>query len=146
MPSLFRFFLEDTYILWKWYFRCFSCSLWTHWLCHCPHFLFIFCLALSRNKVYKFKFFVMTELAKQAKSIFTLWPWLDLDLWGLSTESTCSSNVLIWLWASIIWLDIVKISSKSEVRLPRYCNFPVGWFTPPSCSLRVAKTLYTYES
>ena len=57
VSSLFSFFLEDTYIPWTWYFRCFSCSLWTHWLCHCLHFLFIFFVWLwVENKVYIYSF------------------------------------------------------------------------------------------
>ena len=65
-----------------------------------------------------------------------------------------SSNILTELYVGFIWLDTLKISSKSDVRLIRYCKFssgvffyppppPLGcFFTPPPCSLPVKKTLH----
>ena len=86
----------------------------------------------------------MTELAKPAKSFFSK---CDLDL-TLIYEVTWrgSSNILTGLYVRFIWLDTVKISSKSDVRLPRKCKFSSGvFFLPPLIgSLRVAKTLYLW--
>ena len=72
----------------------------------------------------------MTELVKPAKSFFSK---CDLDLTLIyEVIQRVSSNILTGLYVGFIWLDTVKISSKSDVRLPRYCKFSSGvFFYPP---------------
>ena len=72
----------------------------------------------------------MTELAKLTKSFFSK---CDLDLILIyEVIQRDSSNISTGLYAGFIWLDTVKISSKSDVRLPRYCKFSSGvFFLPP---------------
>ena len=70
--------------------------------------------------------FVMTELAKPAKSFLSRCD-LDLTLIDEVIERD-SSNVLTGLYASFIWLRSLSISSKSDVRFPRYCKFSSGAF------------------
>ena len=57
---------------------------------------------------------------------------IDLTLIDEVTQHG-SSKVLISLYAmySIIWLDILKISSKSDIRFLRYGKFSLGGFLPP---------------
>ena len=50
----------------------------------------------------------------------------------MRSTNSGSSNILMGLYACVILLDIVKISSKSDVRLPRYCKFSSGVFFTPS--------------
>ena len=86
----------------------------------------------------------MTELAKSAMSFFSK---CDLDLTSIyEVIWQGSSKISMDLYAEFIWLDTVKISSKSDVRLPRYCKFSSGvfFYPPPLGSLRVAKTLYLW--
>ena len=73
--------------------------------------------------------FLMTELAKSAKSFFSK---CDLDLTSIyEVIRQGSSEILTGLYAKFIWLDTMKISSKSNVRLWRYCKFSSGVFFTP---------------
>ena len=85
----------------------------------------------------------MTELAKPAKSFCSKCE-LDLTLIYEVTQLG-SSNILMRLYARIIWLEILKISSKSDVRLPRYGKFSSGVFFTPLV-LYVWRKPCTYES
>ena len=73
----------------------------------------------------------MTELAKSPKSFFSK---CEPDLTSISEViQQDSSKILTGLYAKFIWLDTMKISLKSDVRLPRYCKFSSGVYfaTPP---------------
>ena len=71
----------------------------------------------------------MTELAKPAMSFLSRCD-LDLILIYVVTQY-CSSIILMGLYASFIGLDILKISSKSGIRLLRYCKFSSRLFFTP---------------
>ena len=90
----------------------------------------------------------MTKLAKLAQSFFSK---CDLDLtltYEVSQQD--SSGILMGLYASTIWLDILKSSSISDVRTSKIWQIVLcGVFIPPppvlyitTCS--VAKTLYVW--
>ena len=95
----------------------------------------------------------MTELAKLAKLFYSK---CDFDL-ALIYEviQRGSSNILTGLYECFIWLeplDTMKISSESDVRLPRYCkfpNFPLGCFYPPpfwffTCGDNLVPTIWVF--
>ena len=72
----------------------------------------------------------MNELAKPAKSFFSK---CDLDLTLIyEVIQQASSNILAGLYGRFIWLEYLKISLKSDIRLLRYCKFSSGvFFLPP---------------